>query len=461
MNSYDRLLIDPTQEQLGNAVRESVTALRRDLRGEPGWPEVRFEAGDVGEMQSLWTEIHRLAEGYREWQARARGWRFSTQASQLVVWWSDYLGRRHVRVVGGCVHRGAQLSAPGPNRPPLACIYPEPCILITRHRRSQLLVVCGCGVWGTPEQIAWMGPCCGPCFDRLENEPAPSLSWHWFGSAVVAICFAPDGERLAGKDHQGQFQIRALPDGKLEQAGLTLGGRGKLAFTDEGETLVFGTPDGRRTEIRQAERSRVLDAYPFALSAQGPEIFLHDVDDHIQLVDIRTGEILRIYAGHPEIRLDDLAVSPDGRLLVGASAGGLRFLDVVTGQSRGHIRLGACCEPIAFSPDSATLAVRIRTIRTYVVLYDLARQRIRAGLATSNDIHDYAFSPDGSIVVTIEDDSLRVWDTRTGLERSRLSPGKEQEALRTVAFAPSGRLLSLGTSHGTVYLWPAEILYSE
>jgi len=58
-------------------------------------------------------------------------------------------------------------------------------------------------------------------------------------------------------------------------------------------------------------------------------------------------------------------------------------------------------------------------------------------------------------------DTLRVWDVHSGLERRSLSPADGREGLGPVAFTPDGRFLLVGTSRGSVWLWPAEMLWPE
>ena len=91
-----------------------------------------------------------------------------------LAWWTDAVGRRHVRVEGesGREHRGA--SPPLPNnedpRPPLAHVYPDRLFRRQRAGVDVWLAACACGATGLPEALAWMGPCCGPCHDRRQEQ---------------------------------------------------------------------------------------------------------------------------------------------------------------------------------------------------------------------------------------------------------------------------------------------------
>src|SRR5262249_49404416 len=72
-----------------------------------------------------------------------------------------------------------------------------------------------CGAWGLPEEVGWMGPCCGVCHDRVvagEVVPqmfaplvAPGKVWH--------MAISSDGGTLAAReDYVGKPDMVALWD---------------------------------------------------------------------------------------------------------------------------------------------------------------------------------------------------------------------------------------------------------
>lgn len=460
MNSFDDLLIDPPRGVLEATLYEADDALRRDLHGEPGWAEARLEACQRAQLEALWKQMDQAPAGHREWQAHGRGWRYSTRAGLIVLWWRDYLKRRHVRVVGGCAHKGARLPVPGPTRPPLACIYQGHTVILSRHRRYRLLVVCACGAWGEPAEVAWMGTCCGPCHDRRPEEAFAPLGWHAGPAAVERLAVSPDGERLGTLSAGGDVEVRELRTGR-RLAWCNFGeSAGKIAWEPGRPVLaVGGSPARDGGACREDQGLRGLPQ-PFAFLPDGSGVLVENMNRQPTLLDSDSWQLVRRYPPGRASRIDDLGVSPDGSLLVGATGEGLLLWGVRTAWPRPLIALGGCQGPLVFSPDGKLLAVQARAAFPHVVLVDVTRGRHHATLGAASGALDFAFSPDGGLIATVGEDTLRVWEVKTGLERLSLSSGGE-EGLRSLAFTPDGRLLVLGTGAGNVRVWPAEILRAE
>jgi hypothetical protein len=141
-----------------------------------------------------WGDVLRLLEARREGVVTVdAGVPFG------VCWWADRLGRRHwalprkmecmtykrhTRVgdvsVGWCETRHPLEWI----APPLSCGWRE------RVWRREFVMICRCGVIGTPEALAWMGQTCGPCFDREQDDmvPTPHPEGH-----IKQLLLAPSG----------------------------------------------------------------------------------------------------------------------------------------------------------------------------------------------------------------------------------------------------------------------------
>jgi WD40 repeat protein len=464
MNAVDEILVEPAAGRLSAAVAAAVATINRHQtdRGEP----LRCEPG----VASLVEELRARPEGSRAWRVQAQGWRFSTQAELLAVWWSDHVGRRHVRLVGGCSHLGVALPAPSPTRPPLACVYPGPCVFVDHHFRGRLLVVCDCGAWGEPAQVGWMGRQCGPCFDRSESEPALGSAVLDCRGAVFSLAFSADGARLASWDAAGDVVVWDVGRGGAVRAWPGQGGLGRVRFGPGGVVGWWSDREGR-TELRDPEDDWEgrLAGWPFDFAGAGAVVYERGPEARlVRHAGLRPASLAlprprpRAFRLHFALEPHDLALSPDGGLLAAACGGqGLLTWDARDGEPRELVQLGRLPGPLAFSPDGSVLAVLVAGASPWVALWDVPGRRLRSQVAMRDGVAGFAFTPDGRYLVAFaQGDALVVHDVASSLERRvlHLAPGAR---VRSLALSPCGRLLALGMETGEVRLWPADVLRPE
>lgn len=191
--------------------------------------------------------------------------------------------------------------------------------------------------------------------------------------------------------------------------------------------------------------------------------------------DLSLHRTLRVDAGLAGV----VAFSPDGEVLASAAAyvqlwsvgdgEMLRFLP----DTRGIVNA------MAFSPDGETIAAGFSSGETYretVALWSVDDGQRRQTLIDRPDtkIVSLAFSPDGQLLATAEGDHrVQIWRARDGRLMQTITnapppkplpgPGEcmdtpcvvsaDLEALRSVAFHPTGQTLAVGNWDGTVTLW--------
>ncbi|MBN4049983.1 WD40 repeat domain-containing protein, partial [bacterium AH-315-M10] len=238
--------------------------------------------------------------------------------------------------------------------------------------------------------------------------------------------FSPDGTKLAA-GAMGRVRVYRVTDGRLLH---TLKGHAKNITG-----LVF-SPDGKRLYSCSTDATRL--------------------DTVFQVTDPASGRQLSSYKPLKG-RREDLAISPDGKLL---------FLDanpiqVVRAEDLKPVRTVPGSSPLALSPDGSILAARERhggmifqnpAVRLTQVT---TGKRIRALVGHSKRVGSLAFSPDGKWLATGYR-KTRIWSVADGRQLWLLD-NKQDYAAGMLAFSPDGRLLATGGS-ADIVLWSLEKL---
>jgi WD40 repeat protein len=172
----------------------------------------------------------------------------------------------------------------------------------------------------------------------------------------------------------------------------------------------------------------------------------------ISLLNPATGQVMRAWEGLRQ-RFHDLAVSPDGRHVTGASASGkLHTWDARTGKpvSTLNAHQGAAVA-VASSPDGRWLASG--GIDGQVGVWQRSNGERRWRLAHPKAVNAVAFSPDGAWLASACDDNrVRLWSVASG-QLARTLEGHTDWVTR-LAFSPDGRWLASGGDDRNVRLWP-------
>jgi DNA-binding SARP family transcriptional activator/WD40 repeat protein len=324
------------------------------------------------------------------------------------------------------------------------------------------------------------------------RENGPTLLWNPGLTAVrrwaiggQAVAVSPDGRIAAliensDKDNRGYLKflnlrsggVRASPGGhhgpyktQYEAVGVTFtpDGRSVVTVGNDSRLLIWDVATASvRTTL--AETGDLPLRGP-ALSANGATAYTTDRNRDVVVWDLSGSHRLDrpFTAGTGFPGWPWFAMSPDGRLLAVTSSPGNRSGDGIwlIDTSDLHVvrriqpGLNGCSTPLAFSPDSATLAVGTckGEHRGEVRLWDVASGKMTAilhGILASDRLVTLAFSPDGRMLVggggPVHRGSLYVW--RPGApsqpaERFR-TPGTVEE----LDFTPDGSKLVVSTGWG-------------
>jgi WD40 repeat protein len=223
-------------------------------------------------------------------------------------------------------------------------------------------------------------------------------------------------------------------------------------------SAVF-SPDGLRILIQQGGGIAIWDAEgrPLTQIESPAKLALFSPDSRMILTGQRNGEV-RLWSANGDLLL---SVQADEELEALAwSADCQRFVTGADGPRRARlwdhqgnlINIMRCDDKvkrIVYGPSGR----RILTISTPVELWD-GDGRPLGRIGHSDDtVRDAAFSPDGRVIYSIADTTLRLWDTDG---RSIATLRGHNARINSVAFDHDGRRLVTASADGTARLWSTD-----
>jgi hypothetical protein len=489
MACHDRVLILPDRAAWERALREAASAAN-------GRARQRLLAWPLPGLASFLAQACSAAEGRWQWNAEGLPNAGVDRSAVAVAWWTDFVGRKHARIVGWRgrldTWRLENLFCPtGGDRPALALVYPARVLLAHHSGERTLVAVCACGAVGRPEDLGWMGTCCGLCHDRRQEGQAPPRAWAdppptslggtrvsvGFGAASVAC--SPHAQMVAVWTAAGKVQVwdvphgrqlATLPAGRIRFGNLTcvtFDADGRLLTGDGHGLVAWWDPDTGASELVDRGTGRVnaihrtADGSLLAVARMGQKLAVLNAAGRVPGAEPPAGGYM-----------DAAAFSPDGRTLAYAPwTNGVWFCDLATGAHRCVIErlqmlvgnLFAEVRSLFFSPDGKLLAVPWwpgsldeDPFAGSVLVWDVQRQQIALSLQEQAPrTLCAAFSPDSKFLITGDGDCrVHVWDIARGVRLLALE--WHHLEVCSVALSADGGLLASCDSAGTVQWWPWE-----
>ena len=199
-----------------------------------------------------------------------------------------------------------------------------------------------------------------------------------------------------------------------------------------------------------------------AVSPDGKTIVGGSWDNSVRIWDAQTGALLRTLQGHEDSVINEavsVAVSPDGKTIVSGSGDHtVRIWDAQTGALlrtlQGH---HGRVYGVAVSPDGKTIVSGgDKTIRVWDAQTGAPLRTLQG---PDSSVYSVAVSPDGKTIVSGSfDKSVRVWDAKTGALLRTLQ-GHEDSVTNvavSVAVSPDGKIIVSGSDDKSVRIWDAQ-----
>ena len=302
---------------------------------------------------------------------------------------------------------------------------------------------------------------------------------------VNAIAFSPSGKLLASASNDDTFKLWDIEKKELvysyEDEGVDIE---DVAFSSDGKYLAYSV-DGNYIGIWDIENKERLTsisehkdtALSIAFNPDGQQFAFAGKDKNIILMtDYKDENTYFKFIGHSK-KINSIAFSPNGKLIVSAALDGLIKIWDVKSQTLATTLHGHKTEvgSVVFSKDGKKLAsasldgsVKLWDLGNYSLIHsfngfwdskDTKKDQLQVQDVvrfydmprSTNGVHSVAFSPDGNrLVATFQDETIKQWDANNyALLNTSVS---HRKVISYISSSQNGKLLAHAADK-FVYLW--------
>jgi RNA polymerase sigma factor (sigma-70 family) len=328
---------------------------------------------------------------------------------------------------------------------------PGPCV-------NDILDVTACSTDGSTLVTVQRDPAALVFWDLATGQQRRTLAWN--GARPGSLAFSRDGHTLAVAPEDGTLHLLDAESGTRRLPPLRhRAGSRHLTFSPDGTTIAAGGETNGPIELWDTATGKHLRKVPtkdykLAFSPDGKWFASAGRGGEVTLWDQATGtakDALPLPPPAKYFRPVCLAFSRDGKLLAAGGDGRPVIVWDFAARKELHRLPVGWATALLFSPDGRVLGTSANsTIR----LWDLKTGReLHPREGHAGEVNGVAVSADGRVVASgsWEDYTVRLWDRETGRQRRVLAG--HTDYVRAIAPSPDGKTLFSGSGDGTIRQW--------
>lgn len=286
--------------------------------------------------------------------------------------------------------------------------------------------------------------------------PAVQLLASWGDGAITAVAWSPDGDLLAAATDVGTYlyrpatlaQVRFYPSSTPVET---------VTFSPDGAALAVAA---KGVSLYDTQTGNALWTKTLSLPASGVAF---DTEKNALAVLVRDGEdlylkrwVLADGKEQPGIQIHELygqqlALSPDGRLIVDSAKGLISNLMRVWSADSGEklfeksYNMSVEFQALRFSPDGSQMAAltSLALPQTDLTLWDMQKFRVLGQIRLAQRPDSTAISLDNSLLAVTFSQEAQVWGLKNFQKKLSL-PSENQFTSAGAVFSPDGSQLAAG-----------------